>query len=175
MERIRHADADAFGLLLERHWLGLVGYASTIVHSLDTAEDVVQETFIRVWTHRISWQASGSVRAYLHKITRNVALNAQRSAAAEAARRERFARHAATLDPPARPDEELSLDSLRAEIEAAIASLPERRREVFVLSRYSGLSYEEIGETMGVAPQTVANQMAAALSTLRQLLASPHP
>jgi RNA polymerase sigma-70 factor (ECF subfamily) len=57
-------------------------------------------------------------------------------------------------------------------VESAITALPERRREIFVLSRYHGLSYREIAEVLEISPQTVANQLSAALATLRESLAS---
>jgi len=56
-------------------------------------------------------------------------------------------------------------------VRSALADLPPRRREVFSLARFHGLSYAEIAETLDVSPQTVANQMSAALSTLRKQLA----
>jgi len=58
----------------------------------------------------------------------------------------------------------------RAAIERAIAQLPARRREIFLLVRVHGLPYREVAELLEISPQTVANQMSAALAQLRQLL-----
>ena len=58
----------------------------------------------------------------------------------------------------------------RAAVERAIAALPPRRREIFILVRVHGLSYGEVAEILQISPQTVANQMSAALTTLRRLL-----
>ena len=80
------------------------------------------------------------------------------------------AEHRLAEDGPAQPDELLEETLLQEEVAAAIADLPERRREVFVLARFHGLSYQEIADVLGVSQQTVANQMSSALSQLRELL-----
>ena len=61
---------------------------------------------------------------------------------------------------------------LRGALRRAIADLPSRRREVFLLRMIEGLSYEEIADAMGTSRQTVANQLSHALATLRRSLAT---
>ena len=56
------------------------------------------------------------------------------------------------------------------DIHHALAALPHRRREIFTLSRFHGLTYHEIAETLGISRQTVANQMSTALAELRTSL-----
>jgi RNA polymerase sigma-70 factor (ECF subfamily) len=169
MERVREGDQAAYRVLLNRYWPPLVSYAAGIVGLSDTAEDVVQDTFISVWRHRASWTYSGTVSAYLYRITRNLALNSRRDDIAELARREWAGRRLVDRIADG-PDQDLAVRSLEDQIDSAIAALPARRREVFVLSRFHGLSYQEIGETMGIATRTVANHMVAALAELRELL-----
>jgi RNA polymerase sigma factor (sigma-70 family) len=55
-------------------------------------------------------------------------------------------------------------------LKQAVSELPVRRREILLLHSVNGLSYKEIAELLGIAPQTVANQFSAALATLRQAL-----
>ena len=171
MDRIRDGDREAYQTLLERYWPPLVVYATGIVEGEDAAKDVVQDAFIRVWRRRSDWTPSGPVSAYLYRITRNLALNARRDRTAEMGRREKGARDLLSAMPRNNPQDELAVSSLREEVEAAIAGLPDRRREAFVLSRFHGLSYSEIAEAMGISTQTVANQMRAALAQLRHVLA----
>jgi RNA polymerase sigma-70 factor, ECF subfamily len=170
MVRIREGDRAGYRILLERYWTPLASYASGIVGMQDAAEDVVQDAFIRVWTHRAQWTPTGTVGAYLYRITRNLALNARRDSASEAQRRHQGGKQLLASKGSQDPAEDFATRSLQREVEAAIAALPERRREVFMLARYHGLSYREIGETMGIAVQTVANQMGAALGELREKL-----
>lgn len=167
IERIRAGHTLALDALLDGYWTLLVTYSARILGSWDAAEDVAQDAFVRIWERREEWKLEGSVRALLYRITRNLALD-------ERKRRDRRttwinnrrgeAPHIAT------PSEHLQGTELEAAFERAVAALPERRREVFLLARLHGLSHLEIGETMGIASQTVANQLSAALADLRNAL-----
>lgn len=170
MERIRDGNRTSLGILMERYWSPLVAYASAVAESEDDAEDVVQETFVRVWRQRATWTPSGAVNAYLYRITRNLALNAHRDRTARRGREERGGAGLFGAGSSRNPDRDLETASLRADVEAAIALLPKRRRDVFLLSRFHGLTHVEIAQTLGLSPQTVANHMSAALADLRNAL-----
>jgi RNA polymerase sigma-70 factor (ECF subfamily) len=169
--RIGLGQRDALRLLMDRYWVSLVGYADGITADRDVAQDVVQGAFLQVWEKRSDWQASGTPRAYLYRITRNLALNARRDSALRKQRQQEWCASELSPDFPRTPAEETEIELLRSEIESAIAALPERRREIFLLSRFPGLSYREIAETMGISVQTVSNQMSTALAQLRTVLA----
>jgi len=167
LERVALGDAAALNSLLDRHWSALVSYSARLLGNWDAAQDVTQETFVRIWERREQWRSNGSVRALLYQIARNLVLDAQKRQDRRTnwiRDRYRDERRIAT------PLQELQRSELEEAFREALRALPERRREVFVLARVDGLSYREIGEVMGVAPQTVANQLSAALSTLREAL-----
>ena len=171
MALVREGDRNALQTLLERFWEPLLLYAADVVGYRDDAEDIVQETFLHVWRNRASWYPTGTVGAYLYRITRNLSLNAVRSRRT----REKWSKLGSDdpfrNPPPPTAEEEFEMELLREEVEAAIATLPERRREIFILSRYHGLTHREIAGTLGISVQTVSNQMGTALSDLRRLLA----
>ena len=169
-ERIQQGHRDALSALLDRYWASLVGYAAGITGDRDVAQDVAQETFVQIWVKRLDWESTGTPRAYLFRIARNLALNARRDRALRQSRHEGAADELLGLSPPT-PADDLEADSLLREIQAAIAELPERRREAFLLARFPGLTHREIAETMGISLQTVSNQMSAALAQLRVALA----
>lgn len=169
MERIRAGDASALDALLKRYWDVVVAYARQILGDPAAAADTAQQTFIKLWQRREQWAPTGSVAAYIFRITRNAALNERR------ARRVRVVsgenpRANATMSTPWTPLQTLEEKELRAGLEAALRLLPERRKEVFMLARFQRLTYEEIAALMGISPQTVANQMSAALADLRRHL-----
>lgn len=170
MERARNGDQQAFGVILERYWAALVSYVAGIVEEFDAADDVAQMAVIRLWQHRHDWTGSGSLRSYLFRIAHNLALNARRDRSTNARRNEGFRQAVSRSPGPSTPAEDLAAELLREEVEAAIERLPERRRAVFVLARFYGLSQREISEALGIAPQTVANQMQSALAELRDTL-----
>lgn len=170
MERVREGHRASFGVLVECYWAPLVTYAVRILGDRDRAQDVVQRTFIQVWQKRSEWVPTGTVNAYLYRITRNLALNAKRDHQKREDRRSAPDLLEIHRRAPRGPDEQVEADSLRTEVEDAIGALSDRRREVFVLSRFHGLTHQEIAETLGTSRQTVANQMSAALRDLRAAL-----
>jgi len=167
LQRIRSGDAAALAAVLDRCWMPLVRYATSIVGEDGAAEDIAQECMVRLWERRETWVLEGSVRGLLFRMARNLALDElRRAGAAERAGR------AAPEPPPARlPSEEAEGAELRAALAAAVAALPPRRREVFLLVRHRGLSHQEVAQVLDLAPQTVANHLGLALADLRRALA----
>lgn len=167
LARLRASDHAALDALLARHWSPIFLYAVRRTGSQDAAEDVAQEVFCRLWERRTSWRSEGSVRGLLFRLARNFAVSAHRRDRAQERAQHTFA--AVTGDlfiaplAPERP-------ALRAALERAIAALPPRRQEVFLLRMVVDLSYQEIAEVMGTSKQTVANQLSRALATLRNSL-----
>jgi RNA polymerase sigma-70 factor, ECF subfamily len=169
MCRICADDADALDEILQLYWAPIVTYAARFLDGEDAAEDAAQHAFLELWRNRSEWQFTGSVLAYLHRVARNAALNERRRTSIRqrlgaVLRREPAAR-------PARPDELAERGELQVAADLAIAALPERRREVFILVRFQGLSYREAADVLGISTQTVANHLSAALAQLRTSLA----
>lgn len=168
LDRIRAGDEAVLEHLMAETWASLVLYLWTILGSRDSAQDAAQEAFVRLWEKREQWE-SGSARALVFRIGRNVALDIQR--------RTQFRRRWAREHPhelqvrPFKPDEELDASEFETHFAGAIEHLPTRRREVFELVRFQGLTYQEVAEVLELSPQTVANQMALAHRDLRRLLA----
>ena len=164
MRRLQAGDEQAMAALLTQHWTDVVRYAFGLLGSWDKAEDVAQDAFVRVWARRKKW-SSGSLRALVHRIARNAALDVLKSP-----------RHSAPREDPDMlasqdsPDQEVELSELDEAVAKAVRDLPPRRREIFKLVRESGFSYAEIAEIMDISRQTVANHMSLALSDLRVLL-----
>lgn len=123
---------------------------------------------MRLWHGRKTWDAAGSPRAVLYRIARNLAIDE---------RRKRLIRRgkAGELSPdrraPATPLEDLAASELERRLNAALARLPERDREIFLLSRHQRLSHAEIAEVLGLAQQTAANLLHGVLNRLRDELA----
>lgn len=168
MERIHSGDPAALDTVLVRYWAPLVSYAKRLLSDEDAAEDVVQETMLRVWRLRRQWTPTQKLRGFLYQITRNLALNERKKGRVRKGWEQKRGREPQGYT--ATPIELLERTELREALDQAIEALPPRRREVFILSRYHGHKYREIAEIMDVSPQTVANQMSAALDELRERL-----
>jgi RNA polymerase sigma-70 factor (ECF subfamily) len=162
--RLRRDDTTALDLVLWRHWPPLVAYLVRLLGTTDGAEDIAQQSFCRLWDRRATWREDGSLRGLIYRIARNLAVSDRRHHDVEAQSAIELA-DAVRNNPT--PLQLLEDKQLRLELERAIAELPVRRREVFVLRCIHDLSYKEIAEVMGTSTQTVANQLSHALATLR--------
>lgn len=165
---LRAGDLAALETLVSRYRPSLVAYATRLLDGSEMADDIVQEVFLRLWTHRVEWSSTSCLRPLLFRITRNLALNEKRRVRVRLRGAARILREETRGSPS--PAEETEEGELRSRIDAAIASLPRRRREVFVLARFQNLTFAQIAAVLGISPQTVANQMSAALAHLRREL-----
>ncbi len=167
--RLALGDARALAALLDRYWRPLVTFATDKLGSQDAAEDAVQEVFVRVWNHRTQLRPYSSPRAYLYRVLRNLITDDYRRQRL----RERWNEARQHEGPPEAPSPASLLEAsqLAAAANRAIAALPERRRDVFVLAHLHGLSYRDVAEALGITRRTVANHMTLALRELRVALA----
>jgi RNA polymerase sigma-70 factor (ECF subfamily) len=174
--RLRDADAGDAGIALRAlavaYYDALIDFAASYVRSLDAAEDVVQDVFVRLWAQRERVDPARSLRPRLFLATRNAALDQRRRGAAAA----KYASLAADVNAGvpaalAAPDDVLERSELAAAVASAIEALPPRCREIYLLNRRAGLSYPEIAQALGVSLSTVKTQMGRAVQTLSVKLA----
>jgi RNA polymerase sigma-70 factor, ECF subfamily len=173
LDRLRRDDAGALEELLDCYWVPLVRYARGLRGARDegdTAEDAAQEAFVRLWAGRHRWGGEGSATGLLYKIVRNLCLNERR----RTANHHRLAPTAWGGVRQATPLDHLEASEVERAVARTLSTMPARRREVFELSRYHGLSYREIANALEISPQTVANQLSAALDELHGGI-SGHP
>lgn len=167
MLRLRDGDASALEALMSRYWNPLVRYAARLTNSVDSAEDMVQEAFVTVWKVRTSWKPVGTPQAFLYRIVRDRALQARRK---DELRVRKAAEVSRSLPRVPTPAEVTAARELDRALQQVLRSLPDRRREAFVLSRYHKLSLSEIAGLMGVSTKTVANHASMAVAELRRAL-----
>ncbi len=166
--RLAAGDEAAFDTIFRTWYAPLVRVATYLLHDQGIAEEVVQDVLLEVWRRRETLAFEQEPRRYLMRATRNRALNHVRHqavAARAAALDDRELAHAA--DAPGVVDAK----ELEVAIVQAVATLPERCRAVFELSRRHNMSYAQIAEALDIAPKTVENQMGKALRILRAALA----
>jgi RNA polymerase sigma-70 factor (ECF subfamily) len=169
IERVRHSDHEAFRLLFEKYQPILFRNLLYTLGDGDTAHDIVQETFVRVWQHRSSLQPELPFLTYLFHISRNLV----RDRARRSTVRRGFETDIPAILLPTKDDPEgLLQDSMLQEAlaEAIRTKLPSRCREIFLLSRMEGMSHAEISRHLGITVKTVENQITRALKILRRSL-----
>jgi len=169
LQRLARGDQAAFESIFRTHYAALVQIAESLLHERAIAEETVQEVMLELWRRRTSLAIETSLRAYLFRSTRNRALNYLRHETVI----ERTAPFLITeTQAPATAEQDLADREIDAAVRDAVAGLPQRCREVFVLSRQQGLRYSEIAEILGISVKTVEAQMGKALRILRERLAA---
>jgi RNA polymerase sigma factor (sigma-70 family) len=157
------------------HGLRVYRHAYRLTGNRPDAEDLTQEVFLRVFRSLPSYEP-GTFEGWLYRITRNLFLDQVRRR-----NRVRFdplgdsVEHlpaASGLETPERGFEHRNLD---LDVRSALEALPPAYREAVVLCDIEGLSYEEIGETLGVKTGTVRSRIHRARARLRELLAHRMP
>ncbi len=172
LDRLRLGDHGAFEAIFRAYYAPLVGLAERMLRRRETAEEIVQDVLLEVWRRRETLVIEDSPRAYLYRATRNRALNAIRHDQM-VERSAHLVRDEAIQPPSAGSD--VAMKELDTAVREAVASLPDRCREVFELSRGAGLRYAEIASVMGISVKTVEAQMGKALRVLRERLAAWMP
>jgi RNA polymerase sigma-70 factor (ECF subfamily) len=161
-------ERDAFEALFRAHYDGLVRFATRLVRSRAEAEELVHDVLFKVWRKREGLAPTEELKTYLFRATYNHALNHLRRRKLERLWRRSLPPEEPSVAPTASDDE---MDDLEQAVRRAIDDLPPRCREIFLLSRESGLSYNAIATTLGISIKTVETQMGRALKALRIALA----
>jgi RNA polymerase sigma-70 factor (ECF subfamily) len=162
--KIRDDDKGAFKNLFDTYYASLCHYASHFLNDDALSEEVVQELFVRLWEKRRSLDVETSVRQYLFRAVRNGCLNQIQHDKVRRLHGNRL-KEALTSENPA--EDFLITPEMILQLEEGIESLPEKRREIFRLSREEGLKYREIAEKLKISVKTVEAQMGLALKMLR--------
>jgi len=173
--RMQRRDPNALAELYDRYGRVTFSLIIRIVRDAGTAEDLVQETFLRVWNRVHGFDAQkGSIGPWLLAVARNRAIDYLRSAGG----RERNAVEFEETDHPAlycdMERELLTSDKVRR-VKTAVEKLPPNHREVIELAYFEGLSQTEMAERMGQPLGTVKTWVRAALKTLRDELGAVVP
>lgn len=169
--RALEGETGAFNRLVAEHWAPLAEYAGRLLREGgDAGDDVAQEVFLRLWAGTLKAPGDPPPRAFLLRVARNLCLNRLRKRSVHIRLAGRLRAQLSRWQRTPTPSEDSEEAELRRRLEAELERMPDRRREVFLLIRGQGLSYADAARVMGVSPQTVANQMSAALSTLRRSL-----
>lgn len=170
--RIAASDGRAFEALFRATHGPLVRYAATFTHDRAAAADLVQDAFVRVWERRASLDPNRSIKALLYRTVRNLALNRARD---RSTRRDLLTDYEPDVYREPTPDAHAEGRELRRRLDGWIAELPERQREALTLSRFDGLSHDEIADVMEISARTVNNHLVRALQYLRDRTAAYEP
>lgn len=178
MLRVRDDDAAAFGELVARHQDRLVSVLTYQVGRRELAEELAQETFLRVYKARDRYEPGAKFTTWLFTIANNLALNAKRGLARKKEVRlgtgspdeAGIAAAHPTAASAGMPTRIADRTELRDAVQAAIATLSERQRTAVLLAKFEHMEYVEIGEVLGMSSKGVKSLLARARENLRAAL-----
>jgi RNA polymerase sigma-70 factor (ECF subfamily) len=176
---VRESDAAAFEELLRRHRQSLTAFFRKLCRDADFAEDLFQETFLRIWTSRERYEPTARFASYLYTVARNVWANererrgrrpAEVGAEASSDPGRPSALELARADERQLPQAVLEERERRRRFDRCLDRLDERLQLVFVLSQFGGLKYADIARQLGIPVGTVKYRMFQAVRELRAML-----
>ena len=165
--QIQAGTPHAFDQLIERYSRDLIKFGQLYVQSREVAEEIVLDVFVNIWKMGSRWQPRGALKPYLYGAVRKECFAYQRQrrlVVGEGPALESLAGAEAT-------EQTLRYKELRHALARTVAAFPDRRRQVFALSRYHGLTYAQIAAVLGISVKTVEKHMGLALKSLRDRLA----
>jgi RNA polymerase sigma-70 factor (ECF subfamily) len=175
MVRVREGDDASFSILLERHRDTVVRCLHRTIQNRAIAEELAQETFLRVYRNRATYQPTAKFKTWTLRIATNLALNWLRDNRKERGQAsldedvlDRLERQVADRR-PTREQELLKEVKLR-EVRRAVQALPPKQRLAVLLHKYEGLDYERIAEALGCTEVAVKSLMFRAYERLRTRL-----
>lgn len=166
MFKLGRRDMSALGELARRHQQRILQLAFRTLGKWDAAEDVAQETFLRVYGAAKDYKPQAMFTTWLYRIVVNLCLDEKRKRARNGTSLDDM-----TVEVRAEPDCNLTeRKELSQLVQAAIAELPERQRITLVLHRYDGLSHAQIAQVTGWTASAVESLLVRAYGNLREKL-----
>ena len=166
LARVKANDTTAFTMLVDRYKVRLFNLVYRMLQNREEAEDILQETFLRVFKEKESYDPTYAFSTWIYTIALNLCRN-------ELKRKKRFKFFGIDIikdDRRYAVEEKGNKNCLSSTLEKAIASLPTKYRTVFLLREVNQLSYEEMSQSLGIPLGTVKSRVNRARLMLREKL-----
>ncbi len=168
ISRVKNGDQKAFRELYDNYKNKVYFFCLKYVRSEEIASDILQETFIKIWDFRNNLEANSNFDGFIFKLVKNRIFN---YISAEKVRKD-HENEAQKLRMTVTNETENSVvyNDYKTLLTKAIKTMPEKRKKVYVLSRYSGYTYDEIAEKLNISPNTVEIHIGKALRDIRSFI-----
>lgn len=160
LDQLRCHDSIAFESLYRKYWKRLYDFASAKTRDTNVAEEIVQDLFVNLWEKRESLQVV-NLQSYLFTAVRNKVIDYYK---------EKIFSELENVETASVPDYPIFLDELEAAMQVAVAKLPEKTRQIFLLNRFESKTARQISMQLHIPERTVEYHITQALRALRILL-----
>lgn len=168
LNKVSQGDQQAYAVLFHRYFDRIYTNAFHFTKSQDLAKDICQEVFIRVWNYREKLREVNSFEAWLVTITKNFIRNTLKKKVLPVSNEEYLLAYLQDMSPS--EQEVMEVKEWETKLHSAIDQLPPQMQTAFRLSRFQGLSHEQIARKMNISRVTSRNYIARALLFLRKYL-----
>lgn len=170
LQRVAAGDQQAFQLLFDRYWEKMYANTLQFVKSAAKAEDLTQEIFIKVWMNRERLTAVNRFDAFLYTMSKNMILDEFRKRVLPTVQENGYDVYMESDLPSAQ--DKLEFKDVEIQLNAAINRLPTQMQQAFRLSRFQGMSHDEIARQMNISRVTSKNYIARSIVAIRKHLAA---
>jgi RNA polymerase sigma-70 factor, ECF subfamily len=167
--RISGGDKAEFESLFRSSYVSLVRYAKVLIKDHDTAEEIVQDLFVKLWQDRLKLKIESSLNGYLFRSVHNRCLHHIEHLKVMGRHSEEMSKRQPERQES--PADILQYAELQGRVAAILEKLPQRCGQIFYMNRFEGLKYNEIAEKLAVSVKTVEADMGRALKEFRKELA----
>ena len=166
LELVSVGDQTAFRKLYAHFYKRLFHFALALVKIRESAEEIVEDVFVRIWQQRENLHAIKNLRVYLYTATKNSSLNFLSQKARQSITEPFDHIHVGLDDSAITPEQILITAEIHQKIQKAVEALPPRCKMIFKLVREDGLKYREISEILNISVNTIDAQMAIAVKRI---------
>ena len=166
---LKEGSREAFTMLYNLYADRLYSFALVQTKSKQMAEDVVQDTFLKLWNNRTNLNCYGNVQDLVFTMARNLIIDAFRRQVANIDIEAYFKLHEA-LPSTASPEESLYFNETKEHLEQAKAKLSNKECKIYEMSREQDMPIKKIAQTLNLSPQTVKNYLTSTLKVFRSQL-----
>ncbi len=156
--------------LFNYYYPRLYNFSRSFLKLEEGIDDILQEVFIKIWQNRENIKTASTFNSYIFTITRNLLLNELRSRLNDHKLKDEILKRAVAEEYST--FEETEYNDIKEKVDGAINELPERQKEIFVLSRTDGLSHKEIAEKLNISTKTVEYHITQSTKLLKKKLSA---
>ncbi len=165
-EDLKSGDVDAYESIFKEYYRPLVVFAMKYINNAETAKEIVQDFFVKLFEKRNSINIDTSLKSYLYKSVYNACLNY----ISQNEMRNRHLKNLASIAEDGFSDDQIITVELQNRIYECIESMPEQCKKIFKMNRFEGLRNEQIAQQLNLSKRTVETQISKALRILRKKL-----
>jgi len=165
IRRLKRDDKSAVDELFSYYYPRLFHFSKSILKIETDIDDILQEVFVKIWLNRHKIGNPETFNAYIFTITKNEVLNLIRASLKNQSFKEEL--YLRSVAEEYQYQNQLEYDEIKTGIDQIVSGLPEKRQQVFILSRTEGLSNKEIAQQLNISEKTVEDHITHAIKHIK--------